>query len=93
MIEFGTDKEKLIKMTLAARKEKADKDFLEIWDEMCKAASAGRYEVIFHDKVLDKDTIAALREQGFEVKTWSGEIDDWGNYYAGWTKIYWRASA
>lgn len=78
MLEFDSmsEKEKLIKMTLDARREQAEKDIAEIWEEMKKAAAAGRYEVILRGKVLTKEIVDALKEQGFEVKGSCGDIDD-----------------
>lgn len=70
-------------------KEKAKDDLKAIYTEIDKECAKGSYELLFRG-IISKEAMAALKQEGYKIKYFSGEFDDYGNCYDGYFKISWR---
>jgi len=76
--------------TVKIRKEKAKKDLEVIKNKIDKAVEEGEMGVYLHDITIDNISVEELRSRGFRVHLFSGDIDDYGNFYQGFIKISWK---
>ena len=84
------NKKDVYNKTIEARKEKAKKDLEIIKNKIDEAVGEGKMEVFLYDITIDNISVEELRSYGFRVHLFSGDIDDYGNFYQGFIKISWK---
>lgn len=83
------DADKARKITEDSLKSISIKDLVKIYEEIEQECVKGNYE-LFYRGVLSKEAAAELKLKGYKIKYFTGEFDDFGNYYKGYIRINWR---
>lgn len=84
-------KEQLIIKATKVRADRANENKELIWAKMVEAAEEGKFEVwISEEIVVEDETIAQLKREGYHIKKYYGDIDPGGKYWMGGIEISWK---
>ena len=91
ILNTGNSRNLLLTKAIEARAKQSEIDEIKMWKQMKKAAEAGDMKVwIVEDYSISEETIAKMKEEGFHIKRYHGEIDPGGYYWKGGIEISWN---
>lgn len=84
------NKKDIYNKTINVREDMAKNAFAKIEWEIAKAVDEGKLEIFIKDITISLTSVEELRNSGFRIKLYYGDIDNYSNFYQGYLCISWK---